>query len=101
MTEKSPQTLESDRLLLRRWRDADVGHWVTMGADPRVMQFFPSTYDADYAEEMARKIRERLDADGYGWWVLEAKGVSPFVGVITLQQVPFEAAFTPAFEIGW
>jgi RimJ/RimL family protein N-acetyltransferase len=94
-------TLESDRLLLRPWRDEDVRDWVAMNADPRVMQFFPSTYEVDYATKMAQTLRERLEADGYGWWVLEAKNVSPFVGVIVLQSVPFEAAFTPAFEVGW
>lgn len=94
-------TLESERLLLRPWRDQDVPHWVSMGADPRVMRFFPATYEAEYAEKMAARLRERLEADGYGWWVLEAKDVSPFAGVICLEPVPFEAAFTPAFEIGW
>jgi len=93
--------LESERLLLRSWRDEDVRQWVAMSADPRVMRFFPSTYEADRATVMAQTFRERLEADGYGWWVLEAKNVSPFVGVIALQKVPFEAHFTPAFEIGW
>jgi RimJ/RimL family protein N-acetyltransferase len=103
MTEKRLRlpTLESDRLLLRPWRDEDVRHWVAMSVDPRVMEFFPSTYDVDFATKMAQTLRERLEADGYGWWVLEAKNVSPFVGVIALQSVPFEAAFTPAFEVGW
>ena len=32
---------------------------------------------------------------------MEAKDVAPFVGVIALQHVPFEARFTPALEIGW
>lgn len=94
-------TFESDRLLLRGWREDDVPHWVAMGADSRVMRFFPGTYEAERATTMARAFRDRLEADGYGWWVLEAKDVSPFVGVIALQPVPFEAAFTPALEVGW
>lgn len=98
---QGPPTLESDRLLLRPWRDDDVPHWVAMGADPRVMRFFPSTYDADYAEAMAARLRERLERDGYGWWVLEVKGGSSFAGAIALMDVPFEAPFTPAVEVGW
>ena len=96
-----PPTLESERLLLRPWRDEDLPHWVAMGADSRVMRFFPSTYEAEYAEKMAARLRERLHCDGYGCWVVEVKDVSPFAGVIALQNVPFEASFTPAIEIGW
>ena len=93
--------LETDRLRLRGWRDEDVPQWVAMGADARVMRFFPSTYETDHAVQMAATLRDRLERDGYGWWVLEAKGVASFAGVICLQAVPFEAPFTPAFEIGW
>lgn len=72
-----------------------------MGADPRVMEFFPSTYDRVQAEASASRMRERLDRNGYGWWVLEVKGGPAFAGVIALQDVPFEAHFTPALEVGW
>jgi RimJ/RimL family protein N-acetyltransferase len=72
-----------------------------MSADGEVMEFFPSTYDRVQAESMAARIRERLEADGYGWWPLEIKDVAPFAGVICLQDVPFEAPFTPALEVGW
>ena len=87
--------------MLRQWRDDDVPHWVAMSADPRVMRFFPSTYAADYSEQMAIRMRDRLERDGYGWWVIEIKGITPFAGAIILQDVPFEAPFTPAIEIGW
>lgn len=75
--------------------------WVEMSADPRVMEFFPSTQERAEAESMATAVRERLERDGYGWWVLEVKGGAPFGGVIALQGVPFEASFTPALEVGW
>jgi RimJ/RimL family protein N-acetyltransferase len=42
--------LETPRLLLRQWRDADVEEWVKMGSDPRVMEFFPSLEDRERAD---------------------------------------------------
>ena len=93
--------IQTARLVLRPWRDDDVEHWVAMSADPRVMEFFPSTSQRSEAESTAARIRERLEHDGYGWWVAEVKGEAPFAGVITLQDVPFEAHFTPALEVGW
>jgi len=94
-------TIFTPRLVLRTWRDSDIEPWVAMGADERVMEFFPGTYDRPRAVSMAALVRAALDANGYGWWVLEPKDGPSFGGVIALQDVPFEAPFTPAIEIGW
>lgn len=95
------RTLETPRLLLRPWRDADVEPWVAMWADADVMEFFPWTFDRAQAEGMAARMRTRLETDDYGWWILEVKGGPGFAGIIELQDVPFEAHFTPALEVGW
>jgi RimJ/RimL family protein N-acetyltransferase len=94
-------TLETPRLFLRPWRDADVEPWVAMGADPDVMRYFPSTDDRARCEKAAAYMRTGLERRGYGWWVADVKGGAAFAGVMALQTVPFETAFTPAFEIGW
>jgi RimJ/RimL family protein N-acetyltransferase len=93
--------IETARLILRPWKDTDVEEWVAMSADARVMEFFPSTHERADAEHTAAVMRERMARDGFGWWALEVKGGAPFAGVIALQDVPFEAHFTPAFEVGW
>jgi len=94
-------TIETPRLILRDWRDADVDEWVRMNADPRVTEFFPHVYTRARSESSAATIREQLARNGYGWWVVEIRGSAPFAGVIALQAVPFQAPFTPANEIGW
>lgn len=93
--------LKTSRLLLRPWVDADVDAWVALNADPRVMEFFPSTYDRARSERTAAAMRSDLVRDGYGWWAVEVVGGSAFAGVVALGDVPFDAPFTPAFEIGW
>jgi ribosomal-protein-alanine N-acetyltransferase len=93
--------LVTERLILRPWRDADIEPWVAMGADPRVMEFFPSLSTREQAEASAARMRAALERDGYGWWVAEHKPDGDFAGVIALMEVPFEAHFTPATEIGW
>jgi RimJ/RimL family protein N-acetyltransferase len=94
-------TIETPRLLLRNWRNDDVEPFVAMNADPRVAEFLRGPYSRERSESAARTMRERLERDGYGWWVVEVRGGAPFAGVIVLQAVPFEAPFTPANEIGW
>jgi RimJ/RimL family protein N-acetyltransferase len=93
--------IETPRLVLRPWQDEDVEHWVAMSADPRVMEFFPSVSERFEAEAMAARLRERLEQNAYGWWVVEVKGGPLFAGAISLQDVPFESHFTPALEVGW
>ncbi len=93
--------LRTSRLILRPWVDADVDAWAALNADPRVMEFFPSTYDRARSESSAAAMRRDLARDGYGWWALEVAGGAAFTGVVALQQVPFQAPFTPALEVGW
>ena len=95
------EILETPRLLLRGWTDGDVEAFARMNADPRVMEFFPSTYARERSIASATALRAELERDGYGWFVVEVKGGMPFAGVVALQAVPFEAHFTPATEIGW
>jgi ribosomal-protein-alanine N-acetyltransferase len=93
--------LETSRTILRAWRDGDVEEWVALGADARVMEFMPSLIERADAERSAQRLREGLERDGYGWWVLEVKDVASFAGVVALQNVPSDLPFTPAFEVGW
>ena len=93
--------IETPRLLLRHWRDSDIEPWVAMNADPRVTEFFSTTYTRAIAESTAAVRRRELDELGHGWWVVEVRGGAPFTGVIALRDVPFQAHFTPAWEVGW
>jgi RimJ/RimL family protein N-acetyltransferase len=97
----SAPAIETERLILRPWRDEDLEAWVTMNADPRVMEFFPSVYTRERALESAAFLREYMQNKRFGWWIAEIKRGAPFAGCIALQEVPFEAHFTPALEVGW
>ena len=96
-----PSIIETSRVLLRSWTEADVEPWARMNADPRVMEFFLRTYSREESIATATLIREQFARDGYGWFVAEVKDRFPFAGVIALVDVPFQAHFTPAHEIGW
>jgi RimJ/RimL family protein N-acetyltransferase len=93
--------IETPRLLLRQWRDSDLEPWAEMSADLRVMEFLGAPLDADRAIAIGKNLAERHARDGYGWWVAEVKDGAPFAGLIALQDVPFDAHFTPAIEVGW
>jgi len=94
-------TLKSERLVLRRWRDADLEPFAAINADPATMRFMPGPMTRDETRAMIGRIEDHHQAHGFGIWALEAPGVAPFVGFLGLQRVGFDAPFTPAVEIGW
>lgn len=95
--------LQTDRLLLRPWRDADRDAFAAMSADPQVMEFFPAELmRRDECDAFVDRAEQGLaERGGWGWWALEERASAAFVGVAGLAPVRFEAHFTPAVEIGW
>jgi RimJ/RimL family protein N-acetyltransferase len=94
-------TIETPRLLLRPWRKGDADAWAEMWADPRVVEFMGAPRERVASREQAARLAAKLEANGYGWWVVEVKASGAFAGAIILQDVPFAAHFTPALEVGW
>jgi RimJ/RimL family protein N-acetyltransferase len=93
--------LRTERLLLRRWRDADLEPLATLNGDPETMRFFPAPLTREESDAFAEQLRARLDAEGWGLWAVEVPGEADFVGFVGLARPSFEAHFTPAVEVGW
>ena len=93
--------IETERLLLRCWRDTDREPFAAMCADARVMEFFPSTQTREQADAVIDRMSSHIDRHGFGFWALEDRASGEFLGFTGLWNVSFTAAFTPAVEIGW
>lgn len=96
-----PLELRTGRLLLRRWRSADRDALWRMQSDPRVMEFLMPVPDRAASDGVADRIASHFAEHGFGLWVVEAPGVTPFAGYTGLVHVPYRASFTPAVEVGW
>jgi RimJ/RimL family protein N-acetyltransferase len=93
--------IETERLLLRPWRDSDREPWAAMNADPRVREFFPGPLDRERSDASIDLFTRRFAHDGFCFWAMEEKATGAFAGFTGLSRVDFEAAFTPCVEIGW
>lgn len=93
--------IETPRLRLRRWRDADRAPFAAMSADPAVMEFFPAPLSRDEANAFIDRIEAHWEARGYGNYALEERETGAFVGLTGLFDVFPEAHFAPSVEIGW
>lgn len=92
---------ETERLILRQWRDEDIEPFVRMNADPNVMQYFPSLYSADQTRALVERVRNDIDRNGWGFWAAQRKDTSEFIGFIGINQVNEGLAFAPCVDIGW
>ena len=93
--------IETDRLILRRWKSSDVEPFVSLNADPRVMEFFPATLSRSETEAMISQIEERIRQQGFGLWAAEAKVTKGFIGFIGLDVPGYPLPFSPCVEVGW
>ncbi len=89
------------RLRLRRWRLTDREPFARLNADPHVMAHFPALLDRAASDALVDRIEAHFSEHGFGPWAVEVDGGEPFVGVVGLARVRFDAHFTPAVELMW
>ena len=95
-------TLETERLILRRWRERDREPFAALNADPAVCEFFPvDSFSREQSDALITRIEEEFETHGYGCWAVEVKGGPPLIGFVGLFVPTFAAHFTPCVEIGW
>jgi RimJ/RimL family protein N-acetyltransferase len=95
--------IETERLLLRGWRDEDLEPYARLCADPEVMRFIGdgSTRTREQAEgQISRFVRYREDL-GFGLWAVEEKGSGAFVGFAGLAHQEDWTEGGHKTEVGW
>jgi RimJ/RimL family protein N-acetyltransferase len=93
--------LQTERLLMRRWRRSDRAPFAAMNADPEVMRHFPSTMDRAASDAFVDLVEERFEEQGFGLWALEPRVGGGFVGLTGLNPLPDGVPGTGGMEIGW
>ncbi len=93
--------LETERLLLRRWRSADAIPFAALNADPAVMRYFPRPLTTDESKSFIAAAEAHFEREGFGLWAAELKRTGEFIGFVGLSIPRFQAHFTPCVEVGW
>lgn len=93
--------LKTKRLILRNWTDADLEPYCDMCADQDVMRYFPSVLTRQESMDMAKKIRSLISARGWGFWAVELKEHSGFIGFVGLHVPKPYLPFSTCVEVGW
>jgi RimJ/RimL family protein N-acetyltransferase len=95
-----PPQLLTPRLVLRRWHASDLEPFARLNADPEVMRFFPAPLDRAASDAFVDRIEQGFEDNGFGLWAAQERD-GELIGFIGLTRPRFEAAFTPAVEVGW
>ena len=95
--------LETERLILRPWRDDDLEPFAAMNADPEVMRFLSGGIPMarEDSDAMVARNRAHFEKHGFGLWAVMRKDNAHFAGFIGLATPAFLPEVLPTFEIGW
>ncbi|WP_295891440.1 GNAT family N-acetyltransferase [uncultured Vibrio sp.] len=95
--------MDTQRLIIREWNDSDLTAFEEMSTDPLVMTYFPSTLSKKESHDLADRIRNLIALNGYGFWAVELKSTSEFIGFVGLHKQEKEGGIpnAPFIEIGW
>jgi len=92
--------IRTERLLLRRWREADRAPFAHLNADPAVMEHLQGTLSRERSDAFIERIEAGWDQRGWGLWAVEVPGVAPFIGFVGLASADFVSG-SPMVEVGW
>ncbi|MCU1444749.1 GNAT family N-acetyltransferase [Cryobacterium sp.] len=93
--------LQSDRLVLRRWRDTDRVPFARLTADADVMRYFPAPLSRAESDDLAARADALFDVHGYGLWALERLDTGEFIGFTGLAPMPEGIPGSGGVEVGW
>ena len=71
--------LETERLILRAWREADRDPFFALNSDPAVMEFLPTT-DRATSDNAVERMNVAQAEHGHCFWAVERKQDAAFLG---------------------
>lgn len=92
---------ETERLVLREWKEADREPFARLNADPRVMEFMPALLSREESDRLVDRIEAGFRERGFGLCAAELRMDHTFIGFVGLSVPRFQARFMPCVEIGW
>ena len=93
--------IETERLILRPWKDADRAPFVAMSADPAVMETLGGVLSEAEALGYVERSQNGIRWFGYGRWVVERREDGAFIGVVGLMPIYWRLPLPAGFEMGW
>lgn len=95
--------IQTERLLLRRWKPSDIEPFAALCRDPEVMRWIGSGSLRNRQEcvKAISSFEENWEEKGFGLFAVELLGNQKFIGFTGLAIPEFLPEVMPSIEIGW
>jgi RimJ/RimL family protein N-acetyltransferase len=93
--------IQTDRLILRPWCDADRPAFAAMNADPEVMHDYPAPLTRAECDLQLDRYQAAIERLGYGRWAMERREDGLFLGYVGAMPIFNDHPCAPGAEIGW
>lgn len=97
--------IETERLMLRDWKQEDLPLFQQMNVDRQVREYFPDIMSYRRSEIIFHHMQEEISRSGLGLFAVELKSSGEFIGFIGMQYLEKSPIFSldimPCYEIGW
>ena len=93
---------ETERLIVRNWRDSDIDLMHTINSDEQVMEFFPGRRDRHQCVELIHRLQKTIAETGYGFFAVELRETGETIGFAGLSKPDIHPVLPDeTIEIGW
>lgn len=93
--------IETERLVLRSWKQEDNGPFSEMNRNENVMRYFPAPLSVEESDSFVKRIKAEFEETGFGLYAAELRQTNEFIGYVGFHRFNFDAPFSPNWEIGW
>lgn len=94
-------TLETERLILRQWRDTDRPAFAAIVGDPHVMRYYPATRSRSEADAWIDRMIAGYAAGTAHFMAVERKTDGALLGLTGTANINLAIPTSPRVEIGW
>jgi ribosomal-protein-alanine N-acetyltransferase len=72
--------IETERLLLRQYKEDDIPSLHSIFSDSETMEYYPNPFSFEQTQNWVKRNQERYQEDGYGLWAICMKENNEFIG---------------------
>jgi RimJ/RimL family protein N-acetyltransferase len=92
--------IQTDRLILRAFREEDRQPFAAINGDPRVNEWLGGPISAEQSDALVDRINAQIRDDGFGFFAAERKTDGRLIGMIGIRAQK-DAPPAPCLELGW
>lgn len=93
--------IETERLILRTWKDQDADAYWRINQDAKVTEFLLGPLSMEQVQTFIQDMNQKFLKTGYTFWAVEEKATGSLIGFIGFSSPTWQAHFTPCIEIAW